>query len=176
MPQGVDEPQPPPSPERWICYALSNIGRGRPPSTRRSSSGASAPDLPPADHEPLQQLPLHPSAERPDPPHPDLASSEAKEIRRFPGSRKSSARRRSSMERHRRRGTTPTAKTRPAPPPPPEHHWPATTQTLPYVHAVRRASPILPLPEQPTEGEEPPPHRRRRWIDGGRPKIASLAL
>ena len=123
--------------------------------------------------EDLKQPP--PEQTHPDPPLPDLAVvTGAEESHRFPDSGKSRARRRSSRERHRQRGSAPTPKSAPAAPPPPKHRWPDTYQTLPYIQAVRRASPTLPLPEQPTEGEEPMPHRRKRWIDGGLSKIASL--
>jgi hypothetical protein len=79
---------------------------------------------------------------------------------------KSHAGRWSPRELHRRRGSARTTD-EPTAPPPPKRRRPDTCQALPWIHAVRRASPTLPPPEQPTEGREPTPHRRKRWTGGG---------
>lgn len=165
----VDAPLPK-LPKSWITGAHHEAnGKSSTPPPKRLLPAPPAPprrsDAPP------------PSRTHPDPPLPDLAVvTGAAEIRRFPDSSRSRAGRRSSRERHRRRGSTPTAKLEPAAPAPPKLRRPSTyrtLRTLPYIHAVRRAYPTLPLPEQPMEGEEPTPHRWKRWIEGRLSKIAS---
>jgi hypothetical protein len=97
--------------------------------------------------------------------HPDLVVvRRTRAIYRSSSSGKPRARRQSSRDRHRQRRSMSTPKRKPAAPPPPKRHQPEPYWSLHYIHAVRRASPTVPPPEQPTEvymlwDELPPPSR-----------------
>jgi hypothetical protein len=80
---------------------------------------------------------------------------------------------RCSEEHGHQRRRAPPQKAAPTAPPPPRRRRQATLQTLRYVHTANRGSPILPLPEQQTEGEESADSTAARWEEGGA-QIASL--
>ena len=79
-----------------------------------------------------------------------------------------------SSNRRRQRGRSPPQNATPAAPPAPERRRLATKLKLHYVHVVDRGLPILPLPEQPPEGEEPANLTTARCFARCRPKVASL--
>jgi hypothetical protein len=98
--------------------------------------------------------------------------SRAQQLHRAPNTQTTEDRQQSSSDLHRRRGRSPSQKATPAAPPAPQRRQQAPKPNLHYIHAADRGFPILPLPKQQSEGEEPADLAAARWIARGRPKVA----
>jgi hypothetical protein len=147
-----------------LCdWEVDDLGPKEPPP---SAAHANA-----LQHNQLESLFEDPGSAAPRVP---VREARAHQLHGAPSTYKAGDQQHSSEEPDRQSRGLPPAKAAPAAPPAPRRRRPAPTPTLRYIHAADRGFPILPLPKQPPEGEEPAGRAAARWVAWNHPKNTAL--